>query len=77
MARNLRDGPPWVPGAVVQVLGPLTYVIQVRGGQRWKRHVDHIREGPSVFSGTQESDSNGPFPPSSNSRPNVELCHQR
>ena len=38
----------------------------------------HIREGPSVFSGTQESDSNdivvdGPFPPSSNPRPNVEL----
>ena len=48
---------------------------------RWtemKHHVDHIREGPSVFSGTQESDSNGvvddgPFPPFSNSRPNVEL----
>ena len=27
MARNLRDGPPWVPGVVEQVLGPLTYVI--------------------------------------------------
>ena len=40
--------------------------------------MDHIREGPSVFSGTQESDSNGvvedgPFPSSSNPRPNVEL----
>ena len=73
MARNLRDGPPWVPGVVVQVLGPLTYVIQVQGGQRWKRHVDHIREGPSVLSGTLENDSNGvvddgPFPSSSSPR---------
>ena len=39
--------------------------------------MDHIRESPSVFSGTQESDSNGvvddgPFPPSFNPRPNVD-----
>ena len=73
MARNLRDGPPWVPGVVVQVLGPLSYVIQVQGGQRWKRHVDYICEGPSVLSGTLENDSNGvvddsPFPSSSSPR---------
>ena len=53
MVRNLRDGPPWVIGVVV--LGPLSYVIQVHDGQRWKCHVVHICEGPSMLSGTLEN----------------------
>ena len=55
----MQDGPPWVPGVVVKVLGPLSFVIQVQGGQRWKRHVGHIREGPSMLSVTLENDANG------------------
>ena len=43
MARNLRPGAPWVPGVVVERLGPLTYRVQVDSGQLWKRHLDHLR----------------------------------
>ena len=39
--RNLRSGPKWIPGVIVQKLGPvLTYTVQVDGG---KKHVDQIR----------------------------------
>ena len=41
MVRNLRSGPKWIPGVIVQKLGPvLTYTVQVDGG---KKHVDQIR----------------------------------
>jgi len=43
MARNLREGPRWVPGVVIERLGPLTYLIQVESGLFWRRHVDHLR----------------------------------
>lgn len=44
MARNWRPGAPWVPGMVVEKLGPLTcsYQIQMENGQLWKCHVDHL-----------------------------------
>ena len=61
MARNLRPGAPWLPGVVVERLGPLTYLVQVDNGQLWKRHVDHLRirgDTPHVpqTTPTQESD---------------------
>ena len=37
MARNLREGPDWLP--VVEVLGP---VVETEDGQRGKRHADHM-----------------------------------
>ena len=43
MARNLRPGVPWVPGVIVEQLGPLTYRVQVEGGLLWRRHLDHLR----------------------------------
>ena len=44
MARNLRPGPKWVPGVIVQRLGPLSFLIKTRDGQMWRRHVDHLKE---------------------------------
>ena len=44
MARNLRPGPKWIPGTIVGRNGPLSYVVQVEGGQVWKRHIEHLRE---------------------------------
>ena len=41
--RNLRSGPKWIPGVIVQKLGPVTYMVQVDGGERLKKHVDQIR----------------------------------
>ena len=43
MARNLRLGAPWIPGVIVERLGPLSYRVQVESGQIWKRHLDHLR----------------------------------
>ena len=60
MVRNFRDGPHWVPGIIVKILRPLSYDIRVRGGQTWKRHLDHIRDGPSVQSSDPEIEANGP-----------------
>ena len=44
MARNWRPGPEWVPGEIVERLGPLTFKILTQAGQLWKRHIDHLRE---------------------------------
>ncbi|KAL5488826.1 hypothetical protein EMCRGX_G017834 [Ephydatia muelleri] len=33
----------WVPGVIVERLGPLTYLVQVSSGAFWKRHVDQLR----------------------------------
>ena len=44
MVRNLRPGPTWIPGTIVGRNGPLSYVVQVKGEQTWKRHVEHLRE---------------------------------
>ena len=43
MARNWRDGPDWVPGVLIEKLGPLTFKVQTQAGQIWKRHVDHLK----------------------------------
>ena len=44
MARNYRSGAAWLPGVIVQQLGPLTYLVDVSEGCLWKRHVDHIKD---------------------------------
>ena len=44
MARNCRSGAAWLPGVIVQQLGPLTYLVDVSEGRLWKRHVDHIKD---------------------------------
>ena len=44
MVRNLRPGPRWVPGTLIERKGPLTYLVQVSEGRIWKRHVDHLHE---------------------------------
>ncbi len=36
-----KDADPWVKGTIHEVLGPVTYRVQV-GAWKWKRHVDQI-----------------------------------
>ena len=48
MALNMRERPKWRPGVVVEQLGPLTYLVEVQGGLKWKRHSDHLRDGSGV-----------------------------
>ena len=44
MARNLRPGFDWVPAMVVERLGPVLYLVETAGHQRWKRYLDHLKE---------------------------------
>ena len=44
MARNFCQGEKWIPGVIVKRLGPLTYLIELKQGLRWKRHIDHLRK---------------------------------
>ena len=68
MARNMRPGPAWIPGTIVEVLGPVTYVVETETGQQWKRHADQLkdwlpRDSPSTFDMDSESiDSNSGNP---------------
>ena len=43
MARNLRTGPKWVPGVILERTGPLSYVIETTDKQIWRRHVDQLK----------------------------------
>ena len=62
MVKNFRTGPTWVPGIIVQQLGPLTYMIEVFAVKFWKRHVDHVKNYPlkglSLTPESPEADSN-------------------
>ena len=42
MARNYHEGPDWLPGTVLELLGPVTYHMKVNG-QVWKRHIDQLK----------------------------------
>ena len=50
MARNFRSGYKWVPGVIVECLGPLTYLVEIQEGLRWKCHIDHLRDRESSTS---------------------------
>ena len=50
VAKNYGSGPAWLPGKIVQKLGPLTYIVDVSDGRIWKRHVDHVKECPNTLS---------------------------
>ena len=42
-ARNFRDGSTSVPATVSDQVGLLSYLVQLRNGELWCRHVDHLR----------------------------------
>ena len=56
MARNLRPGPKYVTGVVIQKLGPLSYLVEVGEGLIWRRHVDHLKELASTTTGDKAKD---------------------
>ena len=53
MARNFRPRIKYLPGVVVRRIGPLTFLVEVKDGLMWRRHVDHLKplqESPSTES---------------------------
>ena len=68
-ARNLRAGPEWVLSTVVEVLGPVTYIIETGEGLRWKRHANQLKDflsrslsTPGNVSGNTSGTVNDEFP---------------
>ena len=45
--RKWRAGPKWVRGRVVHRRGPVTYLVKVKDGELWRRHVDNVRGSSS------------------------------
>ena len=43
MAKNNKQGLPYVPAVVKKKLGPLTYLIQTQDGLIWKKHIEHLK----------------------------------
>ena len=65
MARNVRPGPNWVPATILEVLGPVTYLVETtEDRQLWKRHLDQLKEF-EVVQPTETSQNEIPFNPSS------------
>ena len=47
--RNIRGGQEkWIPGVIVDVKGPMTYLVRVPGNSRRFVHVDHLIPDESV-----------------------------
>ena len=41
-ARNLCQGPKWMPGIVQQSNGPISFEVELEDGRKWRRHQDHL-----------------------------------
>ena len=41
LARNLREGPKWLTGTIIERTGPVSYRVQVNE-QVWRRHTDQL-----------------------------------
>ena len=54
MVRNHHEGPDWIPATVIEVIGPVTYLVETDRGQRWK---DMQNSNPEVDSDTFETAS--------------------
>ena len=55
LARNLRAGPKWIPGVMVEKTGPVSYKVQV-SDQIWRRHCDQLLDQDFPTDG-QDGDS--------------------
>ena len=49
MARNPRSGANYLPGVVVQRLGPLSFLVEVGDGIVWCRHDHRLRLPPELL----------------------------
>lgn len=62
MARNVRPGPNWVPATIVEVQGPVTYLVETDDRQVWKRHLDQLKEFHESRETTDFTSENTEFP---------------
>ena len=43
MAKNYHQGHLWLPGVILQKVGPLTYSVQLDSGTIWRWHIDQLQ----------------------------------
>ena len=64
MARNLRPGPNWIPGVIIERAGPLSYVAETEDKQIWRRHANQLKalgDGVSLEVCTEDSEPTYPI----------------
>ena len=46
MVKNMppNSAPKWVPGKIVDILGPVSFLVEDERGRQLKRHLDHLKE---------------------------------
>ena len=42
-AYDFLHSPKWLPGVIIEKLGPVTFRIELLDGRTWRRHTDHIK----------------------------------
>ena len=52
LVQNLRDGPKWLSGVIVEQTGPVSYRVQV-SDQIWRRHADQLLDHTRVVAEEQ------------------------
>ena len=63
LAKNFMDGDKWVSGVIVERKGPLSYIVQIRTGAQWRRHIDQLRDGSEIKEGEwNKVHQDGPTP---------------
>ena len=52
LVRNLRDGPKWLSGVIVEQTGPVSYRVQA-SDQIWQHHADQLLDHTRVVAEEQ------------------------
>ena len=52
MVKNLHSGSKWIPAVIVELLGPLSYLIETADKELWRRHIDMIKECTTTTNST-------------------------
>ena len=73
MVREGRDKSVWKPGTILERRGPVSYLVQMDGGQMQRKHVDHIWEVSTPPAVITSEVAKGP----STVSPHPEQCHGR
>ena len=43
LVRDFLHHPKWKEGKIASQLGPLTYLVTLKDGRKWKHHIDHVK----------------------------------
>ncbi|XP_058034327.1 uncharacterized protein K02A2.6-like, partial [Ahaetulla prasina] len=43
-AHNYGEGPIWIAGEILNITGPKSYLVELKDGRVWRRHIDQIRK---------------------------------